>query len=150
MTSYNKFEANKNAEFRNAIAETGGDFEIVKKRIFLKACADAGVELTKEDLDGHLAIVFAKDDPINTTKALYKFRKENKDLIEVLGGHFDGKLVTKDEVEQLSQLPSMDEMRAQFVGLLQAPMSQTLGVMHSLMTSVMHCLDQKAKKEDNN
>ena len=149
LASYTGFEANKNAEFRDLIAETGGDFEVVRKRVFLKAAKEAGIELNRADLEGHLAIVFAESDPIQTTKALFKFRKDNKDIIDVLGGHFDGKLVTKDEVKQLSELPSMDEMRAQLVGLFQAPMQQTLGVMQSLLTSVMHCLDQKAKKLEN-
>ncbi len=149
FASYSGFEANKNAEFRDLIAETGGDFEVVRKRVFLKAALEAGIEVKREDLTGHLAVVFADSDPLQTTKVLYKFKKDNKDIIDVLGGRFDGKSVTKDEVKQLSELPSMDEMRAQLVGLFQAPMQQTLNVMQSLLTSVMHCLDQKAKKIEN-
>ena len=149
LTSYKSFEANTNADFRDMIAETGADFEVVKKRVFLKAAKESGIEFDKESLDGHVAVVFAKEDPVKTTKAVVKFGKDHKEILEVLGGHFEGKNITKDEVKELSKLPSMDQMRAQFVGLLQAPMSQTLGVMHSLLTSVMHCLDQKAKKEEN-
>ena len=79
LTSYSGFEANKNAEFRDAIAETGGDFEVVRKRVFLKAAKEAGIELNREDMEGHLAVVFVDEDPIQTTKALFKFRKDHKD-----------------------------------------------------------------------
>ncbi len=150
LTNYKGFDANNNAEFRSSLIKTGGDFEVVKKRVFIKAASEAGIEINKDDLEGHLAVVFAAEDPITTTKALFKFSKDHKNTLSVIGGHFDGKYASKDEVKQISELPSMDEMRAQFVGLLQAPMSQTLGVMNALMTSVMCCLDQKAKKEESN
>ncbi|MCP5492702.1 MAG: 50S ribosomal protein L10 [Chlamydiales bacterium] len=150
LTNYKGFDANNNAEFRSALIKTGGDFEVVKKRIFLKAAEQAGITVNQNDLEGHLAVVFAKEDPITTTKAVFKFSKDHKEMLSVIGGHFDGKYASKDEVTQISELPSMNEMRAQFVGLLQAPMSQTLGVMNALMTSVMHCLEQKAKKEESN
>ena len=149
VTSYSGFKANSNAKFRDLIAETGGDFEVVRKRVFLKAAQEAGIEFTREELEGHLAVVFAKEDPIQTTKALFKFSKDNAGVFEVRAGHFEGKKIGPADVKEISQLPSMDEMRAQFVGLLQAPMSQTLGVMRSLLAAVPTCLDQKVKKEEN-
>ena len=149
LANYSGFKANMNAEFRDAIFKTGADFEVVRKRVFLKAAAEAGIEFSRKDLSGHLAVVFADTDPLQTAKALYKFTNDNKDVLDVLGGHFDGKNVSKDEVKQLSELPSMDEMRAQLVGLLQAPMQQTLGVMQAALTSVMFCLDGKVKKLEN-
>ena len=50
-----------------------------------------------------------------------------------------------EDVKAISELPSQDEMRAQFVGLLEAPMTQTLSVMQALLTSIMYCLENKAK-----
>jgi large subunit ribosomal protein L10 len=47
------------------------------------------------------------------------------------------------DVEIMSQLPSKDVMRAQFLGLLEAPMAQTLAVMEALISSVVYCLDNK-------
>lgn len=149
VTSYTGFEANSNAKFRDLIAETGGDFEVVRKRVFLKAAKEAGLDFSREELEGHLAVVFAKDDPIQTTKALFKFKKDHDGIFEVRAGHFEGKKVGPEDVKQISKLPSMDEMRSQFLGLLQAPMSQTLGVMRSLLAAVPTCLDQKVKKEEN-
>ena len=47
------------------------------------------------------------------------------------------------------KLPAKDEMRAQLLGLFEAPMSQTLSTMESLLTSVMHCLENKKDKDLN-
>ena len=56
--------------------------------------------------------------------------------------------IQASDVERLSKLPSKDEMRAQFLSVLEAPMSQTLAVMEALLTSVPYCLDNKCKQED--
>ncbi len=71
-----------------------------------------------------------------------------KKHVEVVGGRFEGKMYTGADVEKLSNLPSKDEMRAQFLSVLEAPMSQTLAVMEALLTSVVYCLDNKSKQEE--
>ena len=50
----------------------------------------------------------------------------------------------------MSKLPSKDEMRAQFLGTLEAPMAQTLAVMDALLTSVVHCLNNKVQLDEQN
>ncbi len=94
-------------------------------------------------LQGHIAVVFANEDPVQTTKAIFQFCQENEEVLEVIGGRFEGAICSAQDVEQISKLPSKDEMRAQFLGTLEAPLAQTLAVMDALLTSVMHCLENK-------
>ena len=47
---------------------------------------------------------------------------------------------------RLSLTASKDEMRAQFLGLLEAPLAQTLAVMDAVLSSVVYCLDNKSKE----
>ena len=124
-------------------------YVLLKSVYFLKAVTENGLEVDPKSLSGHLAIVSAgDDDTIGMAKAIYAFTKDYKDVLEVLGGYFDGKLCSPQEVEQISKLPSQDEMRASFIGTLEAPMSQTLGVIEALLTSVIHCLDAKINKSE--
>lgn len=147
VASYEGIKANEFAQFREGIAEAGGNFVAIKKRVFQKAAADLDLEYELNELEGHVGLVTADDTFVATTKALYKFKKESADKIKILGGHFEGKKCTPTEFEQVSKLPSLEELRAQFVGLLEAPMTQTLGVMQALLTSVCYCLENKANKE---
>lgn len=147
LASYKRLEPNASANLRSSLAQSGGTLEVVKKRILLKAAQVAGVELDSARLQGHIAIVFANQDPVQTTKVIYQFSQENEEVLEVLGGRFEGSLCTAQDVEQISKLPSKDEMRAQFLSTLEAPMSQTLAVIEALLTSVMHCLDNKVQQE---
>ena len=146
IASYKKLEPNAASTFRTNLAKSGGSLEVVKKRVLIKAAEVAGVALDPALLQGHIVVVFANDDPIQTTKVVFQFSKENEQVLEVLAGRFDGALCSANDVEQISQLPSKDEMRAQFLSTLEAPLSQTLSVVEALLTSVMHCLDNKSQQ----
>lgn len=148
LASYKRLEPNAAATFRTNLAKTGGSLEVVKKRVLLKAAQVAGVALDPALLQGHIAVVFATQDPIQTTKAVYQFSQENEEVLEVIGGRFEGALCSAQDVEQISKLPSKDEMRAQFLGTLEAPLSQTLAVIEALLTSVMHCMDNKSQQNN--
>ncbi len=147
---YFGLDANITADFRRQIAEMGGDVEVVKKRILVKAAQEAGIELDLETLQGHIGLVFAGEDPVQTTKAVFKLRKDTGKAVDVLGGRFEGQLYNAEDVEKLSKLPVKDEMRAQLLGLFEAPMAQTVAVMQSALCCVLYCLENKANEESSN
>jgi large subunit ribosomal protein L10 len=142
---YQGLNANKAHIFRREIAKLGGNIEVVRKRLLIKAAEAIGIKLDLEALPGHIGLILAGDDPIETTKAVYRFSQENDKKVEVIGGQFEGQMYTGEQVQALSMLPGKDEMRAQFLSTLEAPMSQTLAVMNALLTSVVFCLDNKSK-----
>jgi large subunit ribosomal protein L10 len=147
---YQGLEANKANAFRREVSKLGGNIEVLRKRLLIKAAAAAGIQLNIEALPGHISLVLAGKDPIETTKAVFKFSQENDKNIEVIGGHFEGRLFNGEQVKAISMLPSKDEMRAQFLSTLEAPMAQTLAVMNAVLTSIVYCLDNKSKQENTN
>lgn len=148
LARYGAMNAEKTGAFRDDLAKAGAVMQVVRKRVLGKAMAHCGIDgINVEELEGSLAVVFAKEDPIVTTKEVFNFCKNNEGVLEVVAGRFDGQMYGKEDVTALSKLPGKDEMRAQFLGLLEAPMSQTLSVMQALLTSVIYCLDNKVKAE---
>lgn len=148
--NYIGLSANAAGQFRRQVSSLGGNVEILKKRVLVKAADNAGIPLHVENLPGHIGIVFAGKDPIETAKVVFKFKEDNGKTIDVIGGRFDGKMYTGDDVEKLSKLPSKDEMRAQLLSVFEAPLSHTLSVMEAIVTSVMHCLENKSKQDAEN
>lgn len=147
VTRYQKMNPNLAAQLRSKLISSGGSFAVLAKRMLIKAAAAEGMTFDRKNLEGHIGIVFASADPVQVTKAIYAFAKENEAVLEVLGGQFEGKLCSREDVKAISELPSKDEMRAQFLGLLEAPLSQTLSVMDSLMTSILYCLENKSSEK---
>lgn len=145
ITRYDRVSANDMNQFRKDISGIGSDFEVMSKRVFIKAADAHGIEFKKETLQGHIGIVIADEDYISAAKEVSKYTK-NSEKMEILAGYIEGKMYDKESVIKLSELPNLDGMRAQFIGTLEAPMTQTLAVFEALLTSVIHCLDNKAKQ----
>lgn len=147
IMQYAKLSANTANDFRREIGKMGGDVEMVRKRVMLKAAQDAGLTLDLSTLPGHIGIVFFGKDPIESTKTVIKFSQAREKVIQLVGGRIDGELYSGADVERLSTLPNKDEMRAQLLSVFEAPLSQTLAVIEALLTSVPYCLDNKANQE---
>ncbi|MBS0648772.1 MAG: 50S ribosomal protein L10 [Verrucomicrobia bacterium] len=145
LARYSKMDPNLASQFRTALHETGGDFEVIRKRILLKAADAAGCTIDRALLEGHIGVIFADQDLFQTTKAVFKFKAENEEVLDVIGGRFEGKLYSAQDMEAISKLPTKQEMQAQFLGLLEAVPSQLLAVIDALLTSVGHALDNKSK-----
>ncbi|HSX03262.1 MAG TPA: 50S ribosomal protein L10 [Rhabdochlamydiaceae bacterium] len=144
LTRYQNMDPNLSSELRLKMTSTGGTYFVLGKRMLIKAAAAEGIPFERKDLEGHIGVVFLNaEDPVQTTKSIFQFSKEHEAVIEVLGGRFEGQLYSSKDVKALSELPSKDEMRAQFLGLLEAPLSQTLSTMEALLTSILYCLENK-------
>lgn len=148
VLSYSKFGANLSNLFRGEVDKIGGSLTMVRKRVLVKAAKEKGIDLSVDQLPGHIGLISVGNDFLETAKFLFKFAKENDKAIEVRGGRFEGKFHSGKTIEMLSQLPGKDEMRAQLLGTLQAPLAETLSVIEAILTSVMHCLENKATKEN--
>lgn len=134
-------------ELRQKVRKTGGDVTVVGKRLLMKAAAKHNITISKDTLPGHIAFVSTGADAVLTTKAVYEFNEGAENALTVLCGCFDGQLYASQDVERLSKLPGLDGMRAQFLATLAAPMSETVGVMQSMLTSILYLLENKAKQE---
>lgn len=146
IASYLGVSANQVHAFRRRVAKTGGEVEMLSKRLLILAAKESGLTLDIESLPGHIGVIFTGADPMETTKVVFDFRKESEEKLKVVGGHIDGTTLDAAAMQVLSTLPGKQEMRAQFLALLQAPMAQTLSVMNALVASVVYCLDNKSKQ----
>lgn len=137
VARYNALAPNLSWTLRDQLAKVGSQLEVVRKRVFLKAAEKAGIKIDEALLRGHVGVVFVdQPDSIPSAKVLFTFSEENSKILEVLCGQVEGTMMSGAEVEMLSKLPGLDEMRAQFIGLLIAPMAQMLSV-----------LEQKSQQE---
>ncbi len=146
ITRYQEFGANLATAFRREIRKTGGEFEVVPKRLLLKAAERIGVSLPADELSGHIGVVACGTDAVSTTKAVIQFGKDNGEAIKVALGRFDGVIYGPREVEEISKLPDLGQMRAQLLGLFEAPMAELLSVMEALLSSVIYCLENKSQQ----
>lgn len=131
VTRYEKLEPNAAWQLRDKLGKQGTIFEVVRKRVFLKALEGTDVKLDPALLEGHIGVAFVTKDAMASAKTLFQFAEENADTLKVLCGQMEGKILPGAEVEMLSKLPSLDEMRAIMLGLFTSPMAQFLSVLEA-------------------
>lgn len=146
VAKYQEFNPARAREFRDNLAQIGGEFEVVRKRVFVKAAESLGLKFEVEKLNGHIGVIFSYEDTTALAKGAVKYGEDNSDCITVLGGQVDGEVCSSEDIIALAKLPSLNELRAQLIGLLEAPMSQTVAVVQAALTSVLYCLEEKSKK----
>ena len=104
---------------RGKVREAGATYKVAKNRLAKLAIADTQYEGIGEFLTGPTAIA-ASVDPVAAAKAVVDFAKTT-DKIEIVGGSMGTQVLTPEGVKALASMPSLDELRAKLVGLVQAP-----------------------------
>jgi large subunit ribosomal protein L10 len=105
---------------RNKIRESGGEFHVVKNTLVRRAFADNGMKIPEDLLMKSTAVSFAFSDPASTAKALTEATKGNE-FVKVKGGFMSGQSLSAAQVKSLAEMPPLPVVRAQLLGMLQAP-----------------------------
>lgn len=116
-------------DLRARLREEGGQFTVTKNTLAKLAAKDTDYEGIADLFTGPTGIVFSQD-PVAAAKVAYNFAKDNDKLV-IMGGGLGSKVLSKDEVEALAKLPSLDELRGTLVGLLQAPATKIARVLQA-------------------
>lgn len=122
VSHYKGLTVTEVSELRNAIRKAGAGFRVTKNRITKLALKDTKFESLADLFKGPTAVAFAND-PVSACKACVEFAKNNEKLI-IVGGAMGAEALTIAEINRLATIPSMDELRAKIIGLLQAPAAQ--------------------------
>ena len=85
-------------------------------------------------------------DPVAAAKAAVDFAKTN-DRLEIVGGAMGETLLNADGVKALAALPSLDELRAKIVGLIQAPATKIARTISEPGASLARVIGAYAAKE---
>lgn len=132
------------SEFRGKLLESGAEMKVAKKTLTRIAAAEAGLpELTEADMPGPISLIFSYNDAISGAQVAHKFGKEN-DQVQIVGGIFDGKVISKQDAVSLAQLPSRDILLATFMGMIQSPLRSFAFTINSPLNSFARMLKEGA------
>ena len=104
---------------RNKMRDAGASFKVAKNSLAKLAIKDTQYAGLDEYLIGPTALATSVD-PVAAAKAVVDFAKTNE-KIEIVGGAMGSQVLNAEGIKALASLPSLDELRARLVGLVQAP-----------------------------
>jgi large subunit ribosomal protein L10 len=117
------------SDLRRKVRAAGASYKVSKNRLTRLALEGTAFKDIGPLLVGPTAIASSKD-PVAAAKAISAFAKDNEKLT-IVGGSLDGQTLDADGVKQLASLPSLDELRAKLLALLQTPATRIAGVVQA-------------------
>ena len=109
----------QSTELRLKMRDAGAQFKVAKNRLALIALEDSRYKPIGDLLKGPTALATSSD-PVAAAKVAVDFAKTT-DRFEIVGGAMGDTLLDVAGIKALAELPSLDELRAKLVGLIQAP-----------------------------
>ncbi|MGB3718443.1 MAG: 50S ribosomal protein L10 [Proteobacteria bacterium] len=131
-------------ELRRRVKEAGGSVKVAKNRLAKLALRDTDAEGIADLFKGPTCIAYSPD-PVAAAKATVTYAKENDKLV-ILGGAMGKTVLDAAGVKALADLPSLDELRAKLIGLVQAPATKVARVLTEPGAQIARVLQAKATK----
>ena len=117
LANYEKATVENVATLRTKLAAEGAEFHVVKNSSLRVAAKTLGLPEVDQWLKGQTAIVTGGTNPTGVAKVLKSFFKDAQ-KIEVKGGIFEKKAVDAAVIDQLADVPPMDVLKSQLLGLM--------------------------------
>ncbi|MFT7184585.1 MAG: large subunit ribosomal protein L10 [Oceanicoccus sp.] len=130
---------------RNEMRESGVKFKVAKRTLFKLAAKEIGIELPNEIIEGTVGAAFSFDDVVSGPK-LIKATSKKVEVVKLMGGIMEGKVLTITQTHELADLPSRDELLAKFVGMMQGPLRGFHGALNSGLGSFARTLTAYAEQ----
>lgn len=146
LVQYSGVKVKELDAIRAKIRETGGEFHILKNTLAERAFRDLGVNVPDDFFERSTAATFAFDDVAATTKALADVSK-GMEAVKIKGGFMEKLTLTETQVKALASLPPLPVVRAQLLGVLQAPagkLVRTLAEPARQVASVLRAYSEKS------
>ena len=135
----------QSTDLRTRMRAAGASFKVAKNRLALIALEGTTYAPIGEMLTGPTALATSPD-PVSAAKVAVDFAKTN-DRLEIVGGAMGDTLLDVNGVKALAELPSLDELRARIVGLIQAPATKIAQIVNAPASQVARVVSAYSRKE---
>jgi large subunit ribosomal protein L10 len=129
---------------RKQMRQAGASVKVAKNRLAKIALEGSDVATIASLLKGPTLIAYSGD-PVSAPKVAVDFAKANEQFV-ILGGAMGKTSLDLNGVKQLASLPSLDELRAKLIGLLQAPATKIAQLANAPAAKVARVIQAHASK----
>lgn len=146
VTCYRGLSAPEAVELRRQMKEAGANFRVIKNRLTRLALKGTPYEPLFDLFAGPTAIAYSAD-PVAAARAAVGYAKGNEKLV-VLGGAMRETVLDEGGIKALAALPSLDQLRATIVGMVNAPATRLAGVLQAPAGQLARLLGAYAAKDE--
>jgi large subunit ribosomal protein L10 len=145
LTDYRGLNVADLQGLRRTLRPIDGEFRIAKNTLTRIAADSAGIDGLDPVLEGPLALGVANGDIVGFAKAINDFVRTSR-VLTIKGGVLEKRFITADQVEGISSLPSREVLQATLLGVLKAPMRNTVSVLSAPSRSLAYVLNARGEQ----
>lgn len=144
LTTFQGITVEQDTKLRRAVESAGGKYRVVKNTLAELAGKGTPAEPVLQNLTGTNSIAYTAADPVALAKVLTKIAKDVP-AFRFKAGVLEGRVLSLDEIQQLAQLPSKEELISKIMFLLQAPAQRMASALAALPRNLAVTLNEAAK-----
>jgi large subunit ribosomal protein L10 len=134
------------SDLRRRMRSAGATYKVAKNRLAMLALDGTRFQGVQPLLKGPTALAWSTD-PVAVAKTAVEFAKGN-DKFVILGGALGVQTLNLDGIKALAELPSLETLRAQLLGLIQTPATRIAGVLQAPGSQLARVFSAFAKKDE--
>lgn len=138
FADYRGLSVEQISQLRSKLRERNADFRVIKNRYAKLALNQMEMPDVSAFLTGPTAIAMSPDDSGPIVKALLDFAQDS--TVQVKGAIVDGMVFDAAQAEELSKLPSREELLAKLMGTMNAPLQHFLYALNGVPTKLVRTL----------
>jgi large subunit ribosomal protein L10 len=148
LLDFKGLSVNAATEFRKKVRQAGSRYRVVKNSLAVRAVEGTPLASLGPQFEGTTGVAYTGSDPVALAKVLVDFQKEHPAL-KLKGGIVSGKdMLDAEGVKALSTMPSLPELRARLLGLLQTPAGSLVRLLNTPASQLARVLLAHQEKEE--
>jgi large subunit ribosomal protein L10 len=147
LAGYIGMNVEKLTALRNALRKSDTEVRVVKNTLLRIASQDTACLVLQDHFKGPLAIALSRGDAVAATKTLVEFAKKNAEL-EIKAGVLDGKLLSREQISALAELPSRDVLLSKLLSVMIGVQGGFVRVLSGVPRGFVQVLDQYRMKKE--
>src|SRR3989338_290340 len=146
LTNIEGLDAAQLTNLRRQLHEAGVGFKVIKNKLARIATDSTPAKVLFEDFKDQTAMAWSEKDAVAPAKVLVKFQ-EDLEKFEIKAGYNAGKRLDLATIKAFAKLPSLDELRAQLLGALNAVPAKLLAQINAPAQHVVGVIQAKVEKD---
>jgi large subunit ribosomal protein L10 len=144
LSTFQGITVEQDTRLRRSVEAAGAHYEVVKNTVAERAAAGTPAEGLLKDLKGTNSIAYTKTDPVALAKILSKVAKDVP-AFKFRAGWVEGRVISIQEIGQLAQLPSKEELISKIMFMLNAPAQRVATALAALPRNLAVVISEAVK-----
>ncbi len=147
LATYSGLDVERLTLLRNSLRKSDTEVKVVKNTLLRLASQGTDLSVVQDQLKGPLALILANKDVVEPAKVLVEFAKKNAQL-EIKSGVLDGKILTQDQLNALSLLPSREILLGKLLSVMVGVQGGLVNVLSAVPRGLVQVLNAYREKKE--